>query len=210
MQAKIKGLKSIEDVKQTYKFIVDNFKESLKEDYLEDFSLMSTYKKMMQLLEDKKGFQFKAEIYGVVVGAVVAYYDQFHNDSISIATIVVKKPFQKQGIARQLLKKLETQAKKKGYTRIKIKETERANGFFIRNGYIPYLYAFAKSEEDVETLKEQNIRNFKVLEQIPLEKEILLRMDVDEEIVYRDKKHFNKISKNISAEYIFEKKLNKI
>ena len=68
MQAKIKGLKSIEDVKQTYKFIVDNFKESLKEDYLEDFSLMSTYKKMMQLLEDKKGFQFKAEIYGDING----------------------------------------------------------------------------------------------------------------------------------------------
>ena len=205
MIIKIKPLKNIQDVKEAHRSILEEFKITLRDGCDYKFENVETFNKMLQLLNENKKFQLKAECRGVFLGCAVALDPDFEEKSIFLRVLIVKKGVQKMGIARRLLKEIEKVLKKKGFNTLKVMEKEGSNGFFIRAGFIPFLYVSSTEKQDIEKIKEANTQNFKILKEYEEDGRHVLKFDVEEEAVYQDKKKFKKISDRIKADFIYEK-----
>lgn len=206
MGVKIKKVKTLEEVKTIHTFVSEQLKISIRAGEFEDFPMVETYNEMVDTLQGKKNLQFTAEISGVLVGYGLAVCDKKRN-SAWIRVIVVKKYFQKKGIARKLLRVIEKNVKKLGFDILKTPEREGANGFFTRAGYIPYLYVNCKTTEDAEKVKAFNAGRLNLLSEENNEPFHTLKFDVEEEAVYADKKNFSNLSKTIFPFFVYEKKL---
>ena len=210
MKVKIKTFKSIQEVKNVHKFIIDSFKESMREELIEPLDRVDLYNNMLNLFKEKRRLQIYAEMDGQYIGAVVGQVDGFNNNAVKINVIVVKKQLRMKGLAKDLLKKFEQCCKKEGFSLVKIKENNRANGFIIRAGYIPYLYVSTYQQETVDRIMDlANYNDFKVVRHKIIGESLIIKLDVEQEAVYEDKKAFKKISPEVQAEFIFEKLLSK-
>ena len=206
MGVRIKTVKSVNEVKAVHGFIAEQLKISIRAGEYENFPLVEAYGDMMDAVEKQSPLQIKAESSGVLIGHALAVIDE-ETKSAWLRTILVKHFFQKKGIAQKLLKTIEKTVKSLGFDTLKAVEREGANGFYIRAGFIPYLYVTCKDPQDIESVKELNNGRLKILEENQTSKGYVIKFDVEEEAVYSDKKIFNKLGKGISALFVYEKKL---
>ena len=207
MRSKIKTLKNIIEVKEVHGIIAEAFNEFLREGSAGNFNIADIYTQMVELMRAGEKLQLKVEVNKECVGAIVGYPNEYNEKEIYIKAILVRKAFQKQGLARKLLKKFEKNAKKRGFHVIKMFETDRINGFITRAGYIPYLYISTDNEEDYRKAKELAEARFSILEERIIGDSKVLKLDIEEEAVYKDKRRFYDISEDIYARFIYEKKI---
>lgn len=206
MGIKIKNVKTIQEIKSAHSFIAEQLKLSIRSGEFENFSMVEIYNEMVDALQGIKGLQIKAEISGVLIGYGLVSIDDI-SKSAWIKVILVKRYFQKKGIARKIIKTLEKNVKSLGFNTLKTLEREGANGFFIRAGYIPYLYVNCKTDEEALMVEECNKGRFKILEKSKNDLGYTFKFDVEEEAVFADKKAFNKLGGNINSFFVYEKKI---
>ncbi len=169
--------------------------------------LKELYDIMLSNVESCSPYQFTAKIEDVVIGHIVASVE---NDQLTINSIVVNPRFQKRGIARKMIKIISNLAKVDKIKVIKILERERANGFFARAGFIPFLRVVIIGCENIEKVKSANINRFKIIKEEKIGNDYYIDYDTEEEAVQIDKSFFVKASKNVQATFIYEKKLYKV
>ena len=206
MGVKIKIVKTVNEVKLVHAFIAEQLKLSIRAGEYEDYPLVEVYGQMMDAATSQSPLQIKAESSGVLIGHALAVIDE-ETKSAWLRTILVKHFFQKKGIAQKLLKTIEKTVKSLGFDTLKTVEREGANGFYIRAGFIPYLYVTCKTKQDVERVKSLNNGRLKVLEEQQTSKGYVIKFDVEEEAVYSEKEMFNWLGNGISALFVYEKKL---
>ena len=206
MGVKIKVVKSVNEVKGVHAFIAEQLKLSIRAGEYENFPLVETYGEMMDAVSVQSPLQIKAELSGVLIGHALAVIDDV-TKSAWLRIIMVKRYFQKKGIAQMLLKNIEKTVKKLGFDTLKTLEREGANGFYIRSGFVPFLYVTCKNLDEAKKALEFNAGRLKLLSNEETPTGVILKFDAEEEAVYSDKKMFNKLSKGISANYVYEKKL---
>ena len=206
---RITPIKTIDDVKKVYKFLTDRYNEDTRENVFIPFPLAETYVGMMYQVENNLQLQLKAEDHGKLMGFVTAQDKDHNNGDVYIQAIVVKKEFLKVGVGKVLLKSIEQDIKKAGYKNIKIQEREGSNVFFIKSGYIPYLYVYSPDETSANKVKAGILNRMEFVEQFKKDDWFVLKFDVLGEPVCRYKKYFASLGESISAEYIYEKKIIK-
>lgn len=206
MGIKIKDVKSIQEIKNAHSFIAEQMQNNIRIGDFEKFSMVEIYNEMIDALQGPKGLQIKAEIAGVLIGYGLVTIDSATR-SAWLKVILVKRHFQKKGTARKLIKTLEKNVKSLGFNTLKTVEREGANGFFIRAGYIPYLYVQCKTTEEALMIEDFNKDRFKIIEKNKTANGYTFKFDVEEEAVYSDKQGFAKLGGEISAIFVYEKKL---
>lgn len=207
---KIRNVKKLHEVKMLHSFVVARYRESTYVQPEEEFAMADTYESMVEMLNSYPSFQIYAELDKKIIGCAVAVNANKAEGSVWLRTIVVDTEFERKGLAKQLLKKLEKNIRKKGFKRILIESRQRANGFFFRSGYIPYLNVSTSEESLMEKINEE-AKALNVVEEIVLNNEYRLKISTQEEVISSEAKKFMKIDpQKIKAEYIFEKLLTKI
>lgn len=206
---KITPIKTIDEVKKLYKFMVDRYNQETRENVLIPFPLSETYIEMMGQVEQKEKLQFKAMIGDDIAGFITTSDKDKNGSDIYIQAIVVSIKYLKVGVGKVLLKFIEQKIKKAGYKIVKIKEREGSNVFYMKSNYVPYLYIYSPNAEVAAKVKNNLLSGMEFVDEYEKDGKYVTKIDVLGEPVCKYKKYFSSLDDSISSEYIYEKNLTK-
>lgn len=206
---KISPIKTIDEVKTLYKFMIDRYNAEAREKVLIPFPLSETYTEMVEQVENKEKLQFKATIGDDIAGFVTTSDKDKNGRDIYIQAIVVSSKYLKVGVGKVLLKYAEQKIKKANYQTIKIKEREGSNMFYIKSGYTPYLYVYSKDAKAASKVRNNLLEGMEFAGEQEVNGVYITKIDVLGEPVYKYKKYFASLDDSISSQYIYEKNLGK-
>lgn len=206
MGIKIRNIKEIQEVKEIHNFISEQIKLTVRVGVFENFPLVETYNEMIDAFQTNSKLQIKAELAGVLIGYALATFDK-ETKQAWLKVIMVKGQFQKKGLAQKLLKEMEKRVKSVGAVVLKANEREGTNGFYIRSGFVPYLYVTASKKDSFEKVLGYNNERFKILEEKEENGNYFVKFDVEGEAVYYDKSEIYKLAKDVESRFVYEKRL---
>ncbi len=205
MRVKITRLNNLQDIKKCFAMIKKFYTHSKTFSSRENCYLKEIYDHLIEGVAEESRFLLVAKMQGEIVGNIIATDQGEYDASLIIKSIMVEKNLRKKGLARKLLNRIIKEAKKRKFKAVKIEERERANGFFVRAGFIPYLYVKIGNGVDIEKVKKGNINNFKILIEGRQKNCYFIKYDVEEEAVEEDRQVFKRISDDVDAVFVYEK-----
>lgn len=206
MGIRIRNIKSIQEIKEVHSFISEQIKRTVRVGVFENFPLVEAYNDMMDTFQTNNKLQIKAELAGILIGYALATFDKEKKEAW-LKVIMVKGQFQKKGLAQKLLKEIEKRVKAIGAVILKANEREGTNGFYIRSGFVPYLYVTANKKDSFEKVLKYNNERFKILEEKEENGNYFVKFDVEGEAVYYDKSEIYKLAKDVESRFVYEKRL---
>lgn len=160
-------INSVGDVKVTFDFLRKCVFQTCETECSFTLPMHEIYQMMMQNLEDKHLVQFYAEydkqVVGCIIGAQINAYEIF------LPVIAVDSKFRGRGIAKTLMATLSKSAKKAGLKQYKIDGDIINPGFFIKEGFLPYLYVKAVPPYSITEIKDANAGELVQIAQFPFD-----------------------------------------
>lgn len=168
----MKGIKflpinSVGDIKESFDFLRQCVFQTCATECSFSLPMHEIYQTMMQNLEDRCCLQFRAEYDKQVVGCIVAA--KINDYELFLPVIAVDSKFRGKGIAKQLMALLSKHAKKAGIKTYKVDADIINSGFFLKEGFTPYLYIRAIEPSTTEDIKQANTSQLELIVQFPFD-----------------------------------------
>lgn len=160
-------INSISDIKESFDFLRKCMFQTCATECSFSLPMHEIYQTMMENLEDRIPVQFFVErdkqVIGCIVGAKINEYELF------LPVIAVDPKFRGMGIAKKLMALLSKNAKKVGLRQYKIDGDIINPGFFIKEGFSPYLYVKAVQPLTIADIKDANTGELAQIAQFPFD-----------------------------------------
>lgn len=160
-------IKTVGDVKDTFDFLKKCAFRTCETECSFSLPMHEIYQAMMQNIEQKNNIQFCAVHDKTIVGGIVAA--KLNDQELFLPVVAVGAKFRGKGIAKRLMLLLTKSAKKAGFKQFRTDADINNPGFFIKEGFTPYLYVKATSPTTIEDVEEANSDNLEKISLLPFD-----------------------------------------
>lgn len=199
---RILPIKSINDVKLSFDFLRKCVFTTCATEFSFSLPMHEIYQTMVQNINRKNSIQFYCTYNKQVVGCVVG--SKVNNYELFLPVIAVDAKYRGMGIAKKLFLSLSKPAKKEGLRQYKISGDIINPGFFIKEGFSPYLYIKAVFPTTLADVKDANSNLLAQITQFPFDDMVKYVIpNVDK----RWLNHFTSKLNNFQAKFTYERSI---
>lgn len=147
-------IKTVNEVKETFDFFKKCAFHTCETECSVSLPMHEIYQAMMENVETKTNIQFYAVYEKEIIGSIIAV--KLNDKELFLSIVAVSSKYRGKGIAKRFMTILAKSAKKEGFKNLQINADANNSGFFLKEGFVPYLYVKASSLTTIEEVEDAN------------------------------------------------------